>query len=146
MERRWQDIPMEELRGAVQAYAERASYRMLAERVSLSPHALMRFVQGTALPQDRTRRKVADWYLRFRLEQRPLPAHHEEMPGAAGDVPIEQLREAAYGAARESSVRRIAREVGMSPTGLAGFLSGETRSTSRTRRKLTQWYLRSHDG
>ena len=143
MEPRWYDIPMEELRRALGEYVRRTPLRRLAEHIGLSPHALRRFLDGTGLPQDRIRRKVTGWYLWSRLDHRPPPAVYEEPPGKADDLPLEQVREAAYEVARRTSVRQLAREVGMSPTGLSGFLSGEKRPTSRTRWKLAQWYLRS---
>ena len=140
----WRDIPIERLRRFMQGYTERTSFRGAAERIGMSPHALQRFVEGTALPQDRTRRKVADWYLRAYREYRLYQALFEEpSSGAAPDLPIERVREAARGAAARSSLRQLALEVGLSPTGLRKFLEMETRPMDRTRRKLAEWYLRN---
>jgi hypothetical protein len=49
-----------------------------------------------------------------------------------------QLRAAVTAAVEESSLRGVAREVGLSPTGLSKFLAG-SRPYQRTRRKLERW-------
>jgi hypothetical protein len=55
---------------------------------------------------------------------------------------IERLRESVAARARSTSLRAVAREVGMSPSGLDKFLSGGN-PYSGTRRKLYNWWLRS---
>jgi|GEM_PF-6391154 len=69
MEPRWYDIPMEELRRATRGHIKAGSLRSLAEHIGLSPHALRRFVEGSVIPQDRVRWKIAEWYLRSRPER-----------------------------------------------------------------------------
>jgi hypothetical protein len=49
-----------------------------------------------------------------------------------------QLRAAVAAAVEESSLRGVARDVGLSPTGLGKFLSG-SRPYASTRRKLERW-------
>jgi|SRR5690625_303343 len=58
-----------------------------------------------------------------------------------GGVPLDRLREAVEGGVRSRSLRSVAREVGMSPSGLQKFLDG-SRPYSGTRRKLERWYVR----
>ncbi|HEX7049346.1 MAG TPA: hypothetical protein VF188_03955 [Longimicrobiales bacterium] len=56
-------------------------------------------------------------------------------------MPLDRLREAVAGGVEARSLRQVARDVGMSPTGLRKFLSGAT-PYSATRRKLERWYVR----
>jgi hypothetical protein len=52
---------------------------------------------------------------------------------------VEAIRAAAKLAIEETSLRRVAREVGMSPMGLKHFVEG-TQPYSATYRKLIAWY------
>jgi hypothetical protein len=54
---------------------------------------------------------------------------------------IKHLRETAASRVENTSLRNVAREIGMSPTGLKKFLLG-TAPYSPTLRRLRQWYLR----
>lgn len=63
------------------------------------------------------------------------------MPAYSEHVPLDRLRAAVDGGVTERSLRGVAREVGMSPSGLQKFREGATPYSS-TRRKLEQWYLR----
>lgn len=63
------------------------------------------------------------------------------MPASRGRLPLERLREAVAGGVESRSLRQVARDVGMSPSGLQKFLDGAT-PYSGTRRKLEQWYVR----
>ena len=54
---------------------------------------------------------------------------------------IETLREAARLYVDATSLRHAAREIGMSPTGLRGFIDGADPYV-KTTRKLTEWYVR----
>lgn len=56
-------------------------------------------------------------------------------------VRIEAIREAARLAAEASSLRRVARQMGLSPMGLKNFLDGRS-PYAATRRKLTVWFVR----
>lgn len=56
-------------------------------------------------------------------------------------VPIDKIREAARLSVEASSLRRTARAVGMSPTGLQGFLGG-SEPYGPTIQKLQEWYVR----
>jgi hypothetical protein len=56
-------------------------------------------------------------------------------------VPLTRLREAVEGGIAARSLRGVAREVGMSPSGLQKFIDGAT-PYSMTRRKLERWYVR----
>lgn len=55
--------------------------------------------------------------------------------------PLDRMREALAARVEATSLRHVAREVGMSPTGLQKVLGGAD-SYSRTRRKLERWYVR----
>lgn len=63
------------------------------------------------------------------------------MAGSRGDLPLERMREVLARRVEATSLRHVAREVGMSPTGLQKVLDGAD-SYSRTRRKLERWYVR----
>ena len=54
---------------------------------------------------------------------------------------LETLREAARHFVDATSLRQAARDIGMSPTGLRGFLDGADPYV-KTARKLAEWYLR----
>lgn len=56
-------------------------------------------------------------------------------------VTIHHLREAAASRVQATSLRRVAREIGMSPTGLRKFLDG-TAPYAPTVHRLRVWYLR----
>ncbi len=53
---------------------------------------------------------------------------------------IQHLRDTASARVEGSSLRRVAKEIGMSPTGLKKFLQG-TAPYSPTLRRLRKWYL-----
>jgi hypothetical protein len=54
---------------------------------------------------------------------------------------IQHMREAIAERVRKTSLRRVAREVGLSPTGLKKFINGSD-PYSPTVRRLNAWYLR----
>src|SRR4051812_38775065 len=58
------------------------------------------------------------------------------LPGA----PVEHLRASASVRVGRSSLRSVAREIGMSPSGLKKFLRGASPS-SPTLRRLQRWYV-----
>lgn len=57
-----------------------------------------------------------------------------------GDAAIERLREAVRAMVENTSLRQVARQIGMSPSGLKKFLEGAT-PYSPTRRRLHRWYV-----
>lgn len=63
------------------------------------------------------------------------------MTAAEVSTPIGRMREVLAARVAATSLRQVAREVGMSPTGLQKVLDGAD-SYSRTRRKLERWYVR----
>ena len=63
------------------------------------------------------------------------------MPPRKDDASVETLREAARTFVDATSLRQAARDIGMSPTGLRGFLDGAAPYV-KTERKLRSWYLR----
>lgn len=63
------------------------------------------------------------------------------MPPYSERVPLDRLRAAVEGGVAARSLRGVAREVGMSPSGLQKFRDGAMPYAS-TRRKLEEWYLR----
>ena len=66
-----------------------------------------------------------------------------DVPADPRSVTIQHLREAAAGHVENTSLRNVAREVGMSPTGLKKFLEGTT-PYAFTVRRLRSWYVRHH--
>ncbi len=56
------------------------------------------------------------------------------------EATIQHLRDTASARVEGSSLRRVAKEIGMSPTGLKKFLQG-TAPYSPTLRRLRKWYL-----
>ena len=63
------------------------------------------------------------------------------MPPRKDDASVETLREASRTYVDATSLRQAARDIGMSPTGLRGFLDGAAPYV-KTERKLRAWYLR----
>ena len=63
------------------------------------------------------------------------------MSASSEAVPLDRLREAVEGGVASRSLRSVAREVGMSPSGLQKFRDGAT-PYSATRLKLERWYVR----
>jgi hypothetical protein len=61
------------------------------------------------------------------------------MPSPESTVRVEAIREAVRLAVAETSLRAVARQVGLSPMGLHNFLAGRNPYTA-TLRKLTLWY------
>jgi hypothetical protein len=62
------------------------------------------------------------------------------MPSPDAGVRLEAIREAARLATEATSLRAVARAVGMSPMGIRHFLDGR-RPYTATLRKLTVWYV-----
>ncbi|HEX5726795.1 MAG TPA: hypothetical protein VFX98_15070 [Longimicrobiaceae bacterium] len=62
------------------------------------------------------------------------------MPAPRTGVPVAAIRSAVDEAVRARSLRSVARQVGLSPTGLRNFLNGRA-PYSNTLRKLNAWYL-----
>jgi hypothetical protein len=58
-----------------------------------------------------------------------------------GAASLATLREAARHFVDATSLRQAARDIGMSPTGLRGFLDGADPYV-KTARKLAEWYVR----
>lgn len=58
---------------------------------------------------------------------------------------LERLREVVAARVERRSLRAVAREVGMSPSGLQKFLDGAS-PYSATRRKLERWFVRESAG
>ena len=62
------------------------------------------------------------------------------MTGATPRVPISVLRETARLRVQAKSLRKAAKEIGLSPTGLQGFLDG-SEPYAPTIQKLLEWYV-----
>lgn len=62
------------------------------------------------------------------------------MPPASPRAPVDAIRQAARLAVESTSLRAVARSVGMSPMGLKNFLDGR-QPYSATSRKLNAWYV-----
>lgn len=63
------------------------------------------------------------------------------MTPPSGRAPIEAIRAAAEAAVEATSLRSVAAQIGLSPTGLRNFLQGRS-PYSATVRKLNAWYLK----
>ena len=63
------------------------------------------------------------------------------MPAGEVRASVDRLRQAASRSVSAASLRQVAREVGMSPSGLQKFLDGSS-PYSATRKKLERWYVR----
>jgi len=63
------------------------------------------------------------------------------MPMRSGIVPIDRLRQVVNARLATTSLRALAREVGMSPSGLQKFVDGSAPYLP-TREKLERWYVR----
>ncbi|HEX8904166.1 MAG TPA: hypothetical protein VF771_04950 [Longimicrobiaceae bacterium] len=63
------------------------------------------------------------------------------MAGPRDGASIATLRQAARLYVDATSLRHAARDIGMSPTGLRGFIDGADPYV-KTMRKLTEWYVR----
>lgn len=57
-------------------------------------------------------------------------------------APLEAIRREAELARDATSLRAVAREVGITPMGLRFFLLDQGRQQARTVRKLNEWYVR----
>ena len=64
----------------------------------------------------------------------------EQKPTDSRTATIRHLRETAAARVENTSLRSVAREIGMSPTGLKKFLQG-TAPYSPTLRRLRNWYV-----
>lgn len=64
------------------------------------------------------------------------------MPRPELGVPVDAIRREAGLARDASSLRRVAREIGITPMGLRYFLLDQGKQQARTVRKLNEWYVR----
>jgi hypothetical protein len=64
------------------------------------------------------------------------------MPSPELRAPLDAIRREAGLARDASSLRAVAREMGITPMGLRGFLMSAGKPQARTIRKLNQWYAR----
>lgn len=67
------------------------------------------------------------------------------MAAESGQVPVSRIREAVARSVERQSLREVARNVGMSPSGLRKFLDG-AEPYSSTRHKLDRWYFAEGGG
>jgi hypothetical protein len=73
-----------------------------------------------------------------------MPRPKDDAAAAAADralMSLERLRETVAVRVQATSLRAVARQVGMSPSGLEKFLGGST-PYARSRQKLHDWWLR----
>ena len=64
------------------------------------------------------------------------------MPRPELGVPVDAIRREAELARDATSLRRVAREIGITPMGLRYFLLKQGEQQARTIRKLNEWYVR----
>jgi hypothetical protein len=67
------------------------------------------------------------------------------MPAAKPTISVERLRSAVARSVKVTSLREVARGVGMSPSGLRKFLDG-AEPYSATRSRLESWFIREQGG
>jgi hypothetical protein len=65
----------------------------------------------------------------------------DQTPDPSRSATVRHLRDAARARVENSSLRGVAREIGMSPMGLRNFLHG-TEPYAPTLRRLRNWYVR----
>ena len=65
----------------------------------------------------------------------------DERQSTSAEKSVRHLRETAAARVESTSLRGVAREIGMSPTGLKKFLSG-TAPYTPTLKRLRKWYVR----
>lgn len=65
----------------------------------------------------------------------------DQIPADPRNATIRHLREAAVARVENTSLRSVAREIGMSPMGLRNFLHG-TEPYAPTLRRLRNWYVK----
>jgi hypothetical protein len=65
----------------------------------------------------------------------------DQIPADPRSASIRHVREAAAARVENTSLRNVAREIGMSPMGLRNFLHG-TEPYAPTLRRLRNWYVR----
>ena len=134
------DTPtMDQVRALVKRHADARGGRAVAREVGISPMGLLNFIRG-ASPYLRVQGLLRDWYHGNAHLPLPGPVARHEDPLAA--IPEEEIREALRLRIQETSVRRVATEIGITHGGLQLLIDGETRTQDRTRRKLRTWYLR----
>ncbi|WP_420127625.1 hypothetical protein [Longimicrobium sp.] len=64
------------------------------------------------------------------------------MPAPDLRVPLDAIRREAELARDATSLRAVARAIGITPMGLSGFLASGSNPQARTVRKLNSWYVR----
>jgi hypothetical protein len=64
------------------------------------------------------------------------------MPAPDLRIPLDAIRREAELARDATSLRAVAREVGITPMGLRAFLLDQGKPQARTTRKLNEWYVR----
>jgi hypothetical protein len=129
----WFIIPLDAIRRAAAEARNTTSLRHVADEVGMSAMGLRAFIGGEGMPQARTVRKLNMWYVR------------SQVPSAPDTGPLQPeslLRERAAQAVEETSLRTVAREIGISPMGLQHFVSGG-RAYRGMLGKVNLWYLRS---
>jgi len=81
-------------------------------------------------------------YTKWTLARKPVRGPLVSAPQPPR-VPLDRLRAAAQRAVGETSLRKVAKDVGLSPMGLSLFLTGETEQPyPPTMRKLEEWFAR----
>lgn len=125
-------IPTTALRHTVERAIQDSSLRHVASQVGMSPTGLKKFVMGTA-PYSPTLRRLRVWYVRSQPSTvvDPGPIQPESL-----------LRARAAQAVQETSLRSVARAIGISVGGLHGFVNGK-RPYRPMLEKINLWYLHS---
>jgi hypothetical protein len=125
-------VPTEALRNRVELAIQNSSLRHVARQVGMSPGGLKHFMTG-ATPYSPTLRRLNQWYVR---------SQSATIVDAGPIQPVSLLRERAAHVVGETSLRGVARAIGISPTGLQRFINGSTPYPAMLR-KINLWYLHS---
>lgn len=131
---------MATVRETVRLHAEARGVRAVAREIGISAGGLKNFLDGAA-PYTPTAAALRAWYLAGAGEHVPTLVTAPPVPVLAG-IGDEALRAALRRAIRESTLRGVAAQVGMTAAGLQRYIEGKTRPRDLTLRKLREWYLR----
>lgn len=140
---------LEELREAVSRAVAARGFTQVAMEVGVGSATLKSFGDGRGLVP-KTQRKLSVWHRTAMHGQEededagaaePASAAEEPRPEPEAGPSVVQLREAAARAVDDASLRRVAREIDVSPKALKGFLLG-SRLYKPFRKRILAWYAR----